>query len=481
MADPKKIIIGLTGIVGEDLIKTEPDTLAGYVVDSVMPKAVVFPRNTREVSEVVKFANRENLAIIPWGSGSKMSMGHPPKRFDLVICTSRMNHMIDVDTSNLTITVESGVKFRDIQARLATEEDRCYLPLKDLTTGTEEVICSDRSHSGCFLPIDPSCSNTATIGGVVAANSAGPRRLLYNLPRDMILGVKVVAPNGEIAGGGGKTVKNVSGYDISKLMVGSMGSLGILCEMTFKLLPLPEQMETLLISFDSFSEAADLVNRIFETTLIPAAVEVMNSTTFTNLGVKDIPEFDSNKYVVVIALEAFQDAITRMETEISEMAESIGAKSQANIKDLANLRFWLAVSDLDPTLKEKFPDLIKAKLNYRISEWRGIVEFVDSTLSQNNIEHATLAHAGSGICLINLFIDQNDNSSMDKAVEAMAQLLERSREAGGNMIIQSAPTQVKKRLKVWGEVGSDFIVMKRLKDQLDPSRIMSPGRFVGGL
>jgi FAD/FMN-containing dehydrogenase len=264
-------------------------------------------------------------------------------------------------------------------------------------------------------------------------------------------------------------------------MVGSMGSLGILCEMTFKLLPLPEQMETLLISFDSFSEAADLVNRIFETTLIPAAVEVMNSTTFTNLGVKDIPEFDSNKYVVVIALEAFQDAITRMETEISEMAESIGAKSQANIKDLANLRFWLAVSDLDPTLKEKFPDLIKAKLNYRISEWRGIVEFVDSTLSQNNIEHATLAHAGSGICLINLFIDQNDNSSMDKAVEAMAQLLERSREAGGNMIIQSAPTQVKKRLKVWGEVGSDFIVMKRLKDQLDPSRIMSPGRFVGGL
>jgi FAD/FMN-containing dehydrogenase len=389
--------------------------------------------------------------------------------------------MIDVDTSNLTITVEAGVKFRDMQARLATEEDRCYLPLEDLATEAEEVICSDRSHSGCFLPIDPSCSNTATIGGVLAANSAGPRRLLYNLPRDMILGVRVVAPNGEIAGAGGKTVKNVSGYDISKLMVGSLGSLGILCEMTFKLLPLPEQMETLLISFDSFSDASALANRIFETTLLPAAVEVMNSTAFANLGVEDIPEFDPHKYVVVVAFEAFQEAVTRMAKEIRDMAKTFGAKSHARFKDLAHLRFWLAVSDLDPTLKGKFPDLIKAKLNYRISEWKDIFEFVDRTLSQNNIQHAILAHAGSGICLINLLMDPDSNGSMDKAVKAMGQLLERSRKAGGNMIIQSAPTRVKNRLKVWGDSGSDFVVMKRLKDQLDPSGIMCPGRFVGGL
>jgi FAD/FMN-containing dehydrogenase len=457
MVDPKEIVNGLTGIVGEDLIKIEPDILAGYAVDGVMPKAVIFPRNTQEVSEVVKFANRKALAIVPWGSGSKMSMGNPPERLDLVICTSRMNHMLDVDTSNLTITVEAGVKFRDIQARLATEEDRCY------------------------LPIDPSCSNTATIGGVVATNSAGPRRLLYNLPRDMILGVRVVAPNGEIAGAGGKTVKNVSGYDISKLMVGSMGSLGILCEMTFKLLPLPEKMETLLLSFDSFSDASDLANRIFETTLLPAAVEVMNSTSFANLRMGDIPEFDPDKYVVAVAFEAFQDAVERMVTDIKDIAMIFGAKTNASIKDRAHLRFWLAVSDLDPTLTGKFPGLIKAKLNYRISEWKDIFEFAHKTLAQNGIEHAILSHAGSGICLINLLMDPGSDGLVDKAVEAMAKLLERSREAGGNMIIQRAPTRVKNRLKVWGDSGSDFIVMKRIKGQLDPSGIMCPGRFVGGL
>ncbi len=481
MVDPKEIVNGLTGIISQDLIKFERDILAGYAVDGVMPKAVIFPRNTQEVSEVVKFANREDLAIVPWGSGSKMSMGNPPERLDLVICTSRMNHMLDVDTSNLTITVEAGVKFRDIQARLATEEDRCYLPLEDLATVAGEVLCSDRSHSGCFLPIDPSCSNTATIGGVVATNSAGPRRLLYNLPRDMILGVRVVAPNGEIAGAGGKTVKNVSGYDISKLMVGAMGSLGILCEMTFKLLPLPEKMETLLLSFDSFSDASDLANRIFETSLLPAAVEVMNSTSFTNLRMGDIPAFDPNKYVVAVAFEAFQEAVERMVTEIKDMAMIFGAKTNASIKDRAHLRFWLAVSDLDPALVEKFPGLIKAKLNYRISEWKDIFEFAHKTLAQNGIEHAILAHAGSGICLISLLMDPGSDGLMNNAVEAMAKLLERSREAGGNMIIQRAPTRVKNQLKVWGDSGSDFVVMKRLKGQLDPSGIMCPGRFVGGL
>ena len=198
MKDLTEIVNGIAVIVGHEFVKAEPGDMTEYMVDNMTPRAVVFPKKTQEVSEVVKFANRENLAIVPWGSGSKMSLGNPPKRLDLVICTSRMNHMIDVDTSNLTITVEAGVKFRDIQARLATEEDRCYLPLEDLATEADEVICSDRSHSGCFLPIDPSCSNAATIGGVVATNSAGPRRLLYNLPRDMILGVRVVAPNGDI-------------------------------------------------------------------------------------------------------------------------------------------------------------------------------------------------------------------------------------------------------------------------------------------
>jgi FAD/FMN-containing dehydrogenase len=155
MVDSKEIIDGLAEIIGRDFVKTKPEIVSEYAVDKVSPMAVLFPKNTQQVSEIVKLANLRNLAIVPRGSGSKMSFGNPPKRLDLVLCTTRMNHMLDVDTANLTITVEAGVKFRDVQARLATEDDRCYLPLEDLATEGDEFICSDRSHSGCFLPIDP--------------------------------------------------------------------------------------------------------------------------------------------------------------------------------------------------------------------------------------------------------------------------------------------------------------------------------------
>ncbi len=276
MADSKKIMEELAVITGQDRFKTDPADTAPYRLDGVVPQAVVFPSHTKMVAEIVKCACRGHLAVVPWGSGTKMAMGNNPKSVDLVVCTSRLNHMLDVDTANLTITVEAGVKFRDIQARLATEEDRCYLPLDDLKTEAGEFICSDRSHSGSFLPLDPPFSEKATIGGIVAANSSGPRRLLYGLPRDLVLGVRFVTPTGDIVGAGGKTVKNVSGFDISKLMIGSLGSLGILCEITLRLLPLPENMETLVFTFDSWSDASGFATALLATKLLPAAVEVCN-------------------------------------------------------------------------------------------------------------------------------------------------------------------------------------------------------------
>ena len=472
---------GLTEILGKENVITEPEDTAEYAVDNVAPKAVVFPKNTDQVADVVKFSNRENLAIVARGSGTKMAMGNPPRKLDLVVCTARMNHMLDVDTSNLTMTVEAGVKFRDIQARLATQEDRCYLPLENLGAESDEIICSDRSHSGCFIPIDPPYANKATIGGIIATNSTGPRRLFYNLPRDSIIGIRLVAPNGDILGSGGKTVKNVSGYDVSKLMVGSMGTLGILCEMTMRLLPLPEKMQTLLVSFATFSKASAFAERIFGTTLLPAAVEIMNGEAYNHLVMDDIPEFDSKGYVAAVGLEAFIPAVGRMRTEILDMAKSGGAGTEAVLEEDDHRFFWLPMSNLSATLDKKFSGLIKAKLNYPLSLGKGIIESGESIFSQANLDYIFQTHAGNGICHTGLLIDKKDTAATDKAVAALGQLLGRCREVDGNLIIQSAPADVKDKLKIWGEIGSNFVVMKRLKNQLDPTGIMSPGRFVEGL
>lgn len=481
MADSIEIINGLTGILGQECIEAKADVIAEYAVDAIIPTAVLFPENIQQVSEVVTYARRENLAIIPRGNGSKMATGNAPKRLDLVVCTSRMNHMTDVDTANLTITVEAGVRFRDIQARLATREGRCYLPLEDFLTEGSDAISSDRANTGYFLPIDAPFSTSATIGGIIACNSSGPRRLIYGPPRDIVLGVRFVAPNGEIVGTGGKTAKNVSGYDISKLMIGSLGSLGILCEITLRLLPLPERMETLLFSFRSFSKASAFANRIFETQLLPAAVEVLNESAFSNLKTDYGPDFRPGDYVVAVALEAFEKAVKRMRAEMLDIALTAGAKSDTRIQEDQHRRFWQAVGDLIPSLSRRFSNLITVQLNYPVSEWKQLIEFADNTFSTSHIEHTILAHTGSGVCLINLLIEQGDTPIMPRVAEAVAALLRRCVEAGGNLVVQRAPAELKQDLPMWGKTRPDFLVMKRISDQLDPSGIMSPGRFVGGL
>jgi glycolate oxidase FAD binding subunit len=481
MVDAQQISHALAGTIDEAFIKTNPDVLAQYAVDHIEPQAVIFPKNIQTVSEIVKYANQKNLAIVPWGAGTKMSMGNPPRQLDLVVCTSRMNHMIDVDTANLTLTVEAGVKFKDIQARLATEEDRCYLPLEDLTTEAGEFICSDREHKGSFLPLDPPFSDRATIGGIIASNSSGPRRLLYTNPRDVIIGVRFVSPTGNIVGMGGKTVKNVSGYDIPKLMVGSIGTLGILCDMTFRLLPLPEKMETLLLSFDTFTGVTCFTDRILNSQLLPAAVEVMNHQAFLYSEPKVRPNFKTGVYVVAIALEAYDEAVARMSEEMQAMASECGATDRQTLKEDQHGRFWLKVSNLALTVRDRFAYVITAKLSYPISEWKGICEFVESILSADHIEHTLMAHAGTGVCQVNLLLNHDDRVKIDQAIEDLDRMLSRCRKIDGNLMIQNAPIELKQRLQMWGQEGTDLIAIKRVKARLDPSGIMSPGRFVGGI
>jgi FAD/FMN-containing dehydrogenase len=207
----------------------------------------------------------------------------------------------------------------------------------------------------------------------------------------------------------------------------------------------------------------------------------MNAEAYNHLCLEDIPDFGSKDYVAAVALEAFEPAVARMRTEILTMAKKSGAGADTVFEEQDHRSFWLAMSNLPATLDKKFSGLIKAKLNYPLSRSRNIIETGESIFSQANLDYSVQTHAGNGICFTGLLIDHRDTAATDKAVAAMAQLLGRCRKMDGNLVIQSAPTQVKGKLKMWGEIGSDFVVMKRLKDRLDPNGIMSPGRFVEGL
>ncbi len=471
----------LKDILKMDWVKSDPETLSAHAVDDLTPKAVAFPESLEQISQVVKMAQKAKWAVLPWGSGSKIGVGNPPSRLDLVISTTRLNMIIDKDTANLTITAHAGVKFRDIQTSLAGEENRCYLPYESPTKVSDEPVCSDRDHMGCFIPMMPPFSRSATLGGIIAANSSGPVRLLYGLPRDMVLGVRYVAADGEIVGLGGKTVKNVSGYDMCKLMIGSRGSLGILGEMTLRLLPLPERLATCLLGFSGLDEASRFVDQIFETRLLPSAVELLNGQGYEFLVEEGTLEMDSGGYVVAVGLEGFGEAVERMGVEMEEMASASGARNSVHLPDDPHRIFWDAYSNLVPKLCAQYPVMVSMKLNYPISRYLDLIHSVESLCGEQEIAHALQAHAGSGVTMVHFLLESGDEKSVDMVVSVAKKLLEKCQSMSGNVVVERASARMKERLPVWGAPPQDVAIMKRIKAQMDPFGLFSPGRFVGGI
>jgi glycolate oxidase FAD binding subunit len=467
----------LKDILKVEWVKSDPETLSAHSVDDLTPKAVAFPESLEQVSQVVKMAQKEKWAVLPWGSGSKIGVGNPPSHIDLVISTNRLNKIIDMDTANLTVTAQAGVKFRDLQTSLAGEENRCYLPYESPTNVSDEPICSDRDHMGCFIPMMPPFSHSATLGGIIAANSSGPVRLLYGLPRDMVLGVRYVAANGEIVGVGGKTVKNVSGYDMCKLMIGSRGSLGILGEMTLRLLPLPERFGTCLSVFSGLDEASRFVDQIFETKLLPSAVELLNGLLVDEVAL----EMDRGSYVVAVGLEGFGEAVERMGKEIEEMASASSAQNNVHLPDDPHRIFWDAYSNIVPKLSVQYPDMVSMKLNYPISRYLDVIQWVESLCEEQELAHALQVPTGSGITMVHFLLEPGDEKSADRVVSVAEKLLEKCQSISGNLVVEKASARMKERLPVWGVPPQGFVIMKRIKEQMDPFGLFSPGRFVGGI
>ncbi len=469
-------------MVGSEYVNEDAETLSLYAVDGMTPSMVVFPGTTQDVARVVQWAAGEGMAVMPWGSGSKGSLGHVPERLDMVISMSRLNRIIDVDTANLTVTVEAGVRFRDVQAGLAGQENRCYLPFLEGGRMAGQPKCSERDHKGCFVPMSPPYTDSATFGGILAANSTGPTRLLYGSPRDLLLGIRYVTPAGDIVGVGGKTVKNVSGYDMCKLMIGSLGTLGVLCELTLRLLPLPESMETCLATFKDRAQACGLVKGILGSCLLPAAVEILNPQACQYLSVPGADTMEEGEYSVAVALEGIEESVVRMSRDLHGLALKSGGRDWTYLEEEQDRRLWQDYSNLPSRLHGAYPDLLSLKLQYPLSHVEEILEGAEGLARKNQLTQVLRSHGGSGVTLIHLLLDPDQREeARDRICAGVNELLERCLSLGGNLVVESAGRSLKDRLPVWGRVKEDFQVMKRIKEAMDPKRLFSPGRFVGGI
>ena len=252
-------LAGLRGqlekIVGAEHAVADPTAAVKFSVDGVVPGVVVRPGTQDEASKVLAACADANAAVIPWGGGTAMGLGNPPRRADVAMPLDRLDRIVEFDAANLCVTVEAGVKLAALQTTLAQKRE--------------------------ILPLDPPAESKVTVGGLVAANLSGPSRLLYGTARDWVLGMRVALPGGERIHCGGKVIKNVSGYDMNKLFIGSLGTLGIITEVTFKLLPLPATRAAVVGLFPDLARATDVVRQTLESVLLPEALDLLDADAVT--------------------------------------------------------------------------------------------------------------------------------------------------------------------------------------------------------
>ncbi|MDZ4164076.1 MAG: FAD-binding oxidoreductase [Smithellaceae bacterium] len=444
-----KLAASLERIVGGENLLTGPDQLGAYAVDGSVPKFVALPANREEMAALVSLGAGEGLVMVPWGGGTKMATGNIPPRVDLVISTRRLKQMVEYNINDLCVSVESGVTLAELQGRLAGEG------------------------RGFFIPLDPSGTAGSTLGGIVATNDSGPRRFLYGAARDCILGLKAVSPRGRQVAAGGKTVKNVSGYDMTKLFIGSWGTLGIISEVTFKILPLPEKESTVLIYFSDPAKAGEMARKVVNSPFYPAAVELLDPRAAASLG-PDLPV----GYLLALLLDGVAEAVDRLEIEMEKMGRETGASQVVTLRGAAHIPIWTAIRDLPLVLLDKYPGMISLKANFPLSQYSELLATCEGMAKAAGIGAAWAGHAGNGILYGHLLLPRDITVKEHDLVNLISRMTAETVQRGGNLSLLCAPAGVKEHIDVWGETRKDKLIMSRIKQEFDPAGLMNAGRFM---
>ena len=419
-------------------------------MDGATPALSARPGTQEEVSQVVAACALAGAALVPWGGGTAMGIGNPAERVDVVLRLDRLDRIVEFDPANLCVTVEAGVTLGSLKQTLAKEAE--------------------------LLPFDPPGGDGTTLGGLVAADQSGPSRLLYGTARDWVLGMRVVLPDGERVHCGGRVIKNVSGYDMNKLFIRSFGSLGIITEVTFKLLPTPLARASVVGLFKDLAAAVAAVEALKRSFLLPEALELLDPAALAlvapALGVEAGASF-----ALAAAYAGSQSTVDRQVRDTEAFIAAQGGTA-GNLRDDASVRAWEALAD--PFRGQpKAPLRVRFRINTPIGSTPAMIEAVRSLAAARGLSPACAAHAASGV--LRAVIQAPDATALSALAEVLEELRLNATAAKGSLVLEEAAPELKARVEAWGAPGSSFAVMKRIKEQFDPNRICSPGRFLGGI
>jgi len=413
----------LQNIVGAENIR---EATAEDAVDGVEPSLVVEPGSTEEISAVMKLASAEGLAVAPRGGGTKTAWGNPPRDLDLVLSTVRLDEIIEHVPGDQIVRVQSGVRLETLQKSLAEANQ--------------------------MLALDPPEKNAgATVGGTVAANSSGPRRYKYGTVRDLIIGITVVLADGTVAKAGGKVVKNVAGYDLSKLFTGSLGTLGVIADANFRLHPRPESARTVAVEVETPQAAREAAQAIVHSQVEATAIEL---------------HWSESAKLLSVLLESIPAGIEAKEERASFLLKPIGEVRTLTDEEADNL------GPLSPPGQE---DEVALKVAAPPAELSVVLDSVLGATGRRDVGLKVTGHAGTGVAYVGL------SGGEDALVEVVEEVREIWVRRGGSVVVREAPTSFKRRVDVWGTGGNYLGLTRRVKEKFDPGYTMNPGRFLGGI
>ena len=437
----------LENIVGPEHLLADGE-IHRYTVNGVRPSMAVFPGNVDEVSAVLEACNNARAAVVPWGGGVHMGLGGIPKRAEVVLGLHRLSQMLDHEPGDMTSTVQAGMALSDYQAHLGRH--------------------------GQFLSLDPSGAGRATIGGILATNASGPRRLRCGTARDLLIGLRVVHADGTVTKGGAKVVKNVTGYDTNKLYVGSLGTLGVIVEATFRLYPVPACERTWVATFSTAAKARRLVAKILGSPLVPSALELLNEAAAREVNRRLGVTWEVHGVVLAVAVASVPEAVEAQIRTAQAMAGE--ADEHEVLEGQAHEGFWAAVRDFGTGNGSA----VVLKASILLDQAAEAVEFGERLAAGHGAHVAVISEAGTGILRFHFRADEGADGTT-RLAEVVDPLRAFALQGKGSLVVLDAPVAVKKRVDVWGPPGKDFALMRGLKEQFDPGYILNPGRFVGGL
>jgi glycolate oxidase FAD binding subunit len=378
---------------------------------------VLAPKTPLELAEALQEAASQGRSITVSGNSTKRRMAGPVEPAEVCVSTAALNRVLAYEPRDLTISVEAGLRWRELTRLLAEHRQ--------------------------MVPLDPPFAETATVGGVIAANSSGPRRRLYGTARDLVIGMQYAMLNGKLAQSGGMVVKNVAGLDTAKLMIGSFGTLAAIAVINFKLTPSPERERSFLLAFDDLASAVAARDRIVRGALTPAAIDLLNPAAAAGLG--------SRGWTLAIRAGGNSAALNRYERELAEFGTGVV------FDDYRQETLWRHIEDFAPRYLERHPDGAIVRVSCTLKGMEPVV---------GSFPGLVLARAGSGVCY----------GYFEQAAAAAA-WMSQAVSRGWQAVVEFAPEVKKPSLDLWPAPGADLEIMKRIKNLFDPSNLLNRGRL----